>query len=165
MRASRAGIVACSALGVALTLIACGGGGSSDSGASTAAAGPTAAPAAAAQEECGAELPGFVRSLDGLRDQLAVGLTYDQYLEFVEKLKRAYREIPVDQESAACVVAVGVPAEKALNQHIEATNAWGDCLHEGCDVVSVEPAVKRRWNRASVLITDAQEGLNRKASR
>ena len=59
------------------------------------------------------------------------------------------------------MVGVGVPAEKALNQNIEATNAWGDCLAESCDLTTVEPEIKRRWARASVLITDAQRGLSR----
>ncbi len=57
-----------------------------------------------------------------------------------------------------------MPAEKALNQNIEATNAWGDCLAESCDLTTVEPEIKRRWARASVLITDAQRGLNRGGS-
>jgi hypothetical protein len=109
---------------------------------------------------CGSKLTRFVRSLDGLRDQLAAGLTYDQYLENVRNLQSAYRRIPVSGEPAACVVGAGVPAEKALDQHIEAANAWGDCLAESCDLSSVEPEIKRRWARASVLITDAQEGLS-----
>ena len=159
MRASRAGIVACAALGLTLGLIACGGGGSTEGGDGTSTMAPrTAAPP---DQRCGAELPRFVRSLDGLRDQLAAGLIYDRYLQSVERLQRAYRQIPVSEEPAGCVVGVGVPAEKALNQNIEATNAWGDCLAESCDLTTVEPEIKRRWARASVLITDAQRGLNR----
>jgi hypothetical protein len=159
MRASRAGIVACAALGLTLGLIACGGGGSTEGsdGASTTAPRTAASP----DLRCGTELPRFVRSLDSLRDQLAAGLTYDRYLQSVERLQRAYRRIPVADEPAGCVVGVGVPAEKALNQNIEATNAWGDCLAESCDLTTVEPEIKRRWARASVLITDAQRGLNR----
>jgi hypothetical protein len=165
MRSSRAGIIACSALGVALALIACGGGGSTGAGATSEETGPSDARSAGVRgKPCGVELPRFVRSLDGLRDRLAVGLDYDRYLENVEGLRRAYREIPVGEEPAACVVAVGVPAERALNQHIEATNAWGDCLAaKSCALASVEAEIKRRWNRASVLVTDAQEGLSRRA--
>ena len=159
MRSSRAGIGACAALGVALTLIACGGGGSSGRRDTTTVAAPRPS------KGCGSDLPRFVRSLDGLRDQLAAGLTYDRYLQNVETLQRAYREIPVADEPARCVVGVGVPAEKALNQHIEATNARGNCLAETCHLSTVEPEIKRRWARASVLITDAQEGLSRGRSR
>jgi hypothetical protein len=151
------------ALGVGLTLFGCGSGTSSGGGEATVRAAPRkeeAAPPAAAKA-CGAELTRFIRSLDGLRDQLAVGLTYDQYLENVEKLQRAYRGIPVAAEPVRCVVGAGIPAERALNQNIEAANAWGDCLAESCDLSSVEPEIKRRWARASVLITDAQEGQAR----
>ena len=157
-------MVACMALGVVLTLFGCGGGGrTADTGATVSAAPNTveAAPSTAASGGCGAELTRFVRSLDGLRDQLAVGLTYDQYLENVRKLQQAYREIPVDEEPVRCVVGVGVPAETALNRNIDAANTWGDCLAESCLLSSVEPEIKRSWAGASVLITDAQEGLNR----
>jgi hypothetical protein len=146
------------ALGVALALVGCGGGGG------TTVERPTtinAAPKPPMRSACGEGLARFVRSLDGLRDQLAAGLTYDQYLENVRKLQRVYREIPVGEEPPSCVVGAGVPAERALNQHVKATNAWGDCLAESCDLSSVEPELKRRWARASVLITDAQEGLPR----
>ncbi len=165
MRSSRAGIVACAALGVALTLIACGGSGSSGDRDTTTVATPKGPAAGSRSDTCGSDLPHFVRSLDGLRDQLAAGLTYDRYLEDVERLQRTYREIPVAEEPARCVVGVGVPAERALNQHIEATNTWGDCLAESCDLSTVEPEIKRRWARASVLVSDAQEGLSRSASR
>jgi hypothetical protein len=156
--------VACMALGVGLTLCGCGSGGASSGRDATLRAAPrrgpeTASPVAA--KACGAQLTRFIRSLDGLRDQLAVGLTYDQYLENIEKLQHAYREIPVAAEPVRCVVGAGVPAERALNQHIEAANAWGDCLAESCELSSVEPEIKRRWARASVLITDAQEGQSR----
>jgi hypothetical protein len=158
MRASRAGIGACTALCLALSLPGCGGEGASGDHASTAAAAPGKAQARSAKG-CGGELTRFIHSLDGLRDQLAVGLTYDQYLENVRNLQRAYRDIPVEDEPVRCVVGVGVPAERALNQHIEATNAWGDCLAESCELSSVEPEIKRRWARASVLLSDAQEEL------
>jgi hypothetical protein len=163
MRVSGAGIVACVALGLGSSLFGCGGGDGSGEREATVRAAPSgpaqARPAAA--NGCGRDLTRFIRSLDGLRDQLAVGLTYDQYLENVKNLQRAYRAIPVAGEPVRCVVGAGVPAERALNQHIEAANAWGDCLAESCELPSVEPEIKRRWARASVLITDAQEGRSR----
>jgi hypothetical protein len=156
-------MVACMALGVGLTLMGCGSGGGSDERDATVRAAPSPRPASrpAVARVCGSDLTRFIRSLDGLRDQLAVGLTYDQYLENVRQLRRAYRAIPVAAEPVQCVVGAGVPAERALNQQIEAANAWGDCLAESCELSSVEPEIKRRWARASVLITDAQEGRSR----
>jgi hypothetical protein len=153
-------MVACLALAAALTLFACGGGAASDRRDTTvraAESAPADTPVVAARG-CGRALTRLIRSLDALRDQLAVGLTYDQYLENVKQLQRAYRAIPVEGEPVRCVVGAGVPAERALNQHIEAANAWGDCLAESCELSAVEPEIKRRWARASVLVTDAQEG-------
>jgi hypothetical protein len=154
------GTFACVALGVGLMLFGCGSGDGSDQRDATVRAAPAVAAEGqvAVAKGCGPDLTRFIRSLDGLRDQLAVGLTYDQYLENVERLQHAYRAIPVAAEPVRCVVGAGVPAERALNQHIEAANAWGDCLAESCELSSVEPEIKRRWARASVLITDAQEG-------
>jgi len=150
------------ALGLGLTLFGCGGGASGDRDA-TVRATPRgdAETRVVTAKGCGRDLTRLIRSLDALRDQLAVGLTYDQYLENVRQLQRAYRAIPVEVEPVRCVVGAGVPAERALNQHIEAANAWGDCLAESCELSSVEPEIKRRWARASVLITDAQEGRAR----
>ncbi len=147
------------ALGIALALAGCGGGGATTVESATTVV--SSSPKPAKKSACGEGLTRFVRSLDGLRDQLAAGLTYDQYLENVKRLQRAYGEIQVGEEPPSCVVGAGVPAEKALNQHVRAANAWGDCLAESCDLSSVEPEIKRRWARASVLITDAQEGLPR----
>jgi hypothetical protein len=156
-------MIACMALGVGLTLMGCGSSGGSGDRDATLQAAPPSHPKArtAAPRGCGRDLTRFIRSLDGLRDQLAVGLTYDQYLENVQQLQHAYRAIPVAAEPVRCVVGAGVPAERALNQQIEAANAWGDCLAESCQLASVEPEIKRRWARASVLITDAQEGRSR----
>jgi hypothetical protein len=109
---------------------------------------------------CGEDLGGLVRSLDALRDQLAVGLTYDQYLEVVERLRRSYRRIPAEEATVGCALAVGAPAERALNQHIEAANAWGNCLAgASCEIASVESGIKRRWELASVAVSDAEDGL------
>ena len=151
------------ALGVGLTLFGCGGGGAPGARDATVRAAPRgpAETRVVTAKGCGRDLTRLIRSLDALRDQLAVGLTYDQYLENVRQLQRAYRAIPVEVEPVRCVVGAGVPAERALNQHIEAANAWGDCLAESCELSSVEPEIKRRWARASVLITDAQEGRAR----
>jgi hypothetical protein len=161
MRASRAGIVACAAVGAALSLSACGGGSSSADVTAADTGKPTAARDRSRDDGCVGGLVRFVRSLDGLRDQLAVGLTYDRYLENVERLRRAYRAIPVKKASVECVLGVGVAAEQALNQHIEATNTWGNCLAESCDLSSVEPEIKLKWERASVFISHAQDGLRR----
>src|SRR5262245_30021265 len=117
-RLSRAGLVALMAVGVALTLFGCGGDGGGEREATLSASSKQAdrRPPRPARGGCGADLTRFTRSLDGLRDQLAVGLTYDQYLENVERLQGSYRQIHIGDEPARCVVGAGVPAERALNQ-------------------------------------------------
>ena len=131
-----------------LAPVACGGRRLGQAGrcTSTTAPGRTASP----DQRCGAELPRFVRSLDGLRDQLA-RRPHLRPLPAArsEALQRAYARIDAD-EPAGCVVGVGVPAEKALNQNIEATNAWGDCLATvSCNTRSIEPKLQRKWALAA----------------
>jgi hypothetical protein len=161
MRSSRAGIVACAVLGAVLAVAACGGDDSSDGERAVTVSSGTAGPSGEmGRTRCGKQLTVLVRSLDALRDQLAVGLTYDQYLELVERLRRAYRQIPAGEVTVGCSLAVGTPAERALNEHIEAANAWGNCLADAsCQIPSVEPEIKHRWELASIAISDAEGAL------
>jgi hypothetical protein len=161
MRRSRAGIVACAVAVVAVALAGCGEEGPpGGERAVTVSSGTPRASGGSGGTRCGKDLTRFVASLDALRDQLAVGLTYDQYLENVERLRSAYGQIPVDRASAGCALGVGAPAERALNQHIEAANAWGNCLADAsCEIASVEPEIKRRWELASVAVSNAEEAL------
>ncbi|HWM54986.1 MAG TPA: hypothetical protein VNO20_06330 [Solirubrobacterales bacterium] len=109
---------------------------------------------------CVAQVGAFVDSLDTLRRQLAVGLTYEEYIDEVRRLRRVYRDVPVDRLSVGCVLAPGAPGESAFNEYIDVANAWGDCLATaGCETASVEPELQRGWERASDRLSEAQAGL------
>lgn len=141
--------IASLALLALVTLSGCG-----DDGTATAQKEPVVA------SSCSAQLGGFVDALDSLRRQLAVGLTYAEYLEEVRRLRRVYRDVPVEQLAVGCMVVAGTPSEQAFNRYIEAVNAWGECLATaGCETESVEPELQRDWELASERLSAAQAGL------
>ncbi|MGN6276078.1 MAG: hypothetical protein ACTHNP_09150 [Solirubrobacterales bacterium] len=178
MSAARVQLAGC-ALIAALLLPGCGSGGSGTTGASTIASKAggdnntkttTTAKApkssagtkhrARAGSLCQTQLGSFVGSMDGLRRRLAVGVTYDQYVNEVHAIRSTYKSVPVDTVEIDCLNAVGAPAEKAFNRYIEAANDWGECVSElGCSSATVEPILQRRWRIASHLLTEAEDGL------
>lgn len=152
MRACPAVIVL---LGLALSLSAC-----AEDGPATAGKGVTVDAKRRAGESCRGQTHGLLDSLDALRGSVAVGLTYDAYLDEVRAVKSTYAEVPVEQLGVACLAAVGAPAERAMNMYVEATNAWGDCLAvASCDLGAVEPKLQRRWRLASDQLSSAQRAL------
>lgn len=171
--AARIGFAGC-ALVAALLIAGCGGGGSGTTGAGTAtvaskpgdAAGTTAKDGGAKKRHaragslCQGQLGGFVGSMDSLRRRLAVGVTYDQYVNEVHAIGSTYDRIPTGEVEIDCLDAVGTPAEKAFNRYIEAANDWGDCVSElGCESGTVEPVLQRRWRIAAHFLAEAREGL------
>jgi len=175
--AARVQLAGC-ALIAALLLPGCGSGGSETTGAATVAskagaagaktttAAKAAKPGAGKKQRaragslCQSQLGSFVGSMDGLRRRLAVGVTYDQYVNEVHAIRSTYKDVPVDAVQIDCLNAVGAPAEKAFNRYIEAANDWGECVSElGCGSATVEPILQRRWRIASHLLSEAEDGL------
>lgn len=174
---ARVQLVGC-ALIAALLLPGCGSGGAETTGAATVAskAGTDSAktttaakaPRSSAGKQhhtragslCQSQLGSFVGSMDGLRRRLAVGVTYDQYVNEVHAIRSTYKDVPVDAVEIDCLNAVGAPAEKAFNRYIEAANDWGECVSElGCGSATVEPVLQRRWRIASHLLAEVEDGL------
>lgn len=151
-------------LGLALTLSACGEDGTTaaDKPASTTeAASPSPAHVATAGASC-RQLRPFVGSMASLRDDLARGLSYDDYLHEVQRVRAVYARIDAGKLSPGCLLASGGAAERALNLYIDATNTWGDCLATvSCNTRSIEPKLQRRWALAAHQLATAQEGLRR----
>ncbi len=165
--------LACCALIAALLLSGCGGG-ASTGGDTTIASGSAARTATAKAKQkpaskqpgpragstCQSQLGSFVGSMDGLRRRLAVGVTYEQYVDEVHAIGSTYHRIPTDEVEIDCLTAVGTPAEKAYNRYIVAANDWGGCVGEaGCESATIEPVLQRRWRIASHLLSEAQQGL------
>jgi hypothetical protein len=160
MRVSSAAAAACALLSLALCLSACGDGGPAGAGKDLTVGAETQRSKAVGGESCRGQTRDFLGHLDALRSEVAVGLTYDAYLDEVRALKSSYAEVPVERLGVACLIAVGTPAERALNLYIEATNAWGDCLSVAtCDLGSVEPELQRRWRQGSDRLSAAQRAL------
>lgn len=170
-------LILASAVVAALLLSACGGG-SDQTSAEQAAIGSGATPAgkrtrppskgkrkpraAPAGGLCQSQLGGFLGSMDSLRRRLAVGVTYDQYLNEIHGIRSTYREVPAEELRIDCVDAVAVPAEKAFNRYIQAANAWGECVSElGCGSAEIEPVLQQRWRAGSHFLSEAQRGLPR----
>jgi hypothetical protein len=110
---------------------------------------------------CQGQLGGFVASMDSLRRRLAVGVTFDQYLDEVTGIRSTYRKIPIGRVEIDCLDSVGTPAEKAFNRYIEAANDWGECVSEaGCSSETVEPVLQQHWRIASHFLGEADDGLN-----
>lgn len=151
-------------LGVALILSACGEDGTTaaekPASASRTAPVPPSQPASG-RNSCRRLRP-FVGSMTRLRDDLARGLSYDDYLREVQQVRSVYARIDAGELSAGCLLVSGGPAERALNLYIDATNTWGDCLATvSCNTRTVEPKLQRKWALAAHQVTTAQRGLRR----
>jgi hypothetical protein len=157
------------ALAAALALGACGGGsGQATAGGvrsgtvpdQTVQLSPAKKGKGASAETCADQVGDFVDSMATLRTDLVAGLSYEQYVEEVEKIRGAYHRVPVGKLELGCLRAAGTPAENGLNKYIAASNAWTECVETpGCESATVEPALQSRWRQASKLLSTAQAGL------
>jgi hypothetical protein len=148
-------------LGLGLMLSACGENGTTaaDKPASANTASSPLPPAAATRNSCSRLRP-FLGSMVKLRDDLARGLSYDDYLREVQGVRAVYARIDADKLTAGCLLAGGGPAERALNLYIDATNTWGDCLATAsCNTHSVEPKLQHKWALAAHQLAVARQGL------
>jgi hypothetical protein len=167
MRPGPAAIALGVLLSMALLLPGCGdegtataGGGTAIAKLRTAASDPAEPRVSLAARRCRRSLGELLDSLESLANTLAVGLSYEDYLDSVNRVRTTYARIPAESPAIACLGRVAGPAEGALNLYIDAVNAWGDCLATpSCDLGSVEPKLQRQWEEAGDLISSAQNGL------
>lgn len=146
-------------LGLAVVLGSCGEGGSSASE-TTAAKVTGAASANAPSSGCRRRLGTFVAAMANVRDELARGLSYNQYLGEVTTTRAVYARIRADEIPLGCLFAAGGPAEQAFNLYIESANVWGDCLATAmCQTRSIEPKLQQLWARAAGRLSLAQDEL------
>jgi hypothetical protein len=143
------------ALGATLLLSACGGDGSAAAeNKFTTHARQPAKVAVAGQPPCPTKVTAFANSLDQLRQQLAIGLSYKQYAATMKGLRRKYDAIPIDRLTIGCLATTGTPAERTFNSYVDAANAWGECLADAsCTTAAIEPVLQRKWRVASGLLS------------
>lgn len=149
-------------LGLALVFGSCGEGGSIASNQPVEAGGKATGTnrPAGATSACRRRLGTFVAAMANLRDELARGLSYNQYLGEVTATRTAYARIRAEEVPIGCLFAAGGQAEQAFNLYIEAANDWGDCLATAtCRTRSIEPKLQHLWVRAAGRLSLAQAGL------
>lgn len=155
-------------LGLALILSACGEDRTTAAGEPASTVAPTATDSLgkastvhSPQHVCRRQLGPFIASLAALRDDLARGLSYDDYLARVKDTRAIYAKVSPKRIPAGCLLASGGPAERAFNLYIDAANTWGDCLATvTCSTRSIEPRLQRAWARAENRLALAQRGMN-----
>jgi len=146
------------ALVAALALSACGGGGAATAeSVRTTQPKPKAGVAAGDRGPCPAAVTTFADSLDQLRRQLAIGLSYEQYAAKIKTLGSAYDHLPINRLTIGCLTATGTPSEQAFNKYIDAANAWGECLADAsCTTAAIEPVLQHKWRVASRSLSEAK---------
>jgi hypothetical protein len=134
-----------------------GGSGSTDT---TSTTDQEIARARAAHAACDRALGPLLKQLRELDSRLDVGLNYDEYTTEVGDIRVVYDSVVEQAEDPACLTSVGIPAEEALNEYAKAAGKWGDCFDDiNCDTDSIEPTLRKYWDRASTSIDTAQQAL------
>ena len=111
---------------------------------------------------CALAVDPFLASLQELDSRLSVGLNYDEYTNQVGNVQVVYDQLDVGGLTAlpGCL-NVAVAGEKAFNQYIKASNAWGTCFDDlYCSNDDVQPKLQRLWAKATSLVQRAQAKLD-----
>jgi hypothetical protein len=154
-------------------LAACGGGSSSTAtGVSTTIHVPAKPKAAAKTKQTEASPPQsirgtcpgpvgiFVEAMEGLRRELEVGLSYEQYAAEVDAIRKDYDRIPVKKLSLSCLSAAGTPSERAFDRYVAAANSWNACASEpACGSSQIEAGLQKEWRVAAHFLGEAKRGL------
>jgi hypothetical protein len=152
-------------LGLALIFASCGEDGTTAADGPTNTQGTSGSGGATSQAKpvsnpCRRQLRGFIGSMAALRDDLARGLSYEEYLPRVQGTRSVYARIRAGRLTAPCLLASGGPSERAFNLYIDAANMWGDCLATvTCSTRSIESSLQRKWALAARQLSSAERGL------
>jgi hypothetical protein len=116
---------------------------------------------AAAYLKCQANVGDLVDALTDLNSRLDVGLTFSSYSDRVGEVRAAYDRMDVNSESLDCL-AVGVPAESAMNAYITAHSTWNDCIQNiDCNTDDIDPQLQAQWSKAALKVDSAVAALRR----
>lgn len=112
------------------------------------------------ESRCQTQVGAFIETMDTLRRNLAVGLSYEQYVGEMKAIRTSYDAIPTKRVALGCLQAVGKPGERGLNAYIDAGNTWTECVETpGCESATIEAQLQQRWREASRYLSKAQLGL------
>lgn len=113
---------------------------------------------------CRDELQPLLEALQELGSRLNVGVSLDEYGDYVGDVAVAYDRFDVEALSPHCLAEVAVPLEKAYRKYAKGAQAWDHCVWEesaSLDECSRYDRVQRQWQAANRLIEGADEALNR----
>lgn len=117
---------------------------------------------AAEFKECRAAFADLLDSLSSVNSDLSVGLNVGDYGSVVRRANRDYGDLMNSGELGGvdCLTKVGIPAEKAVNNHIKAFNLWNECVSDfGCSDDSIDSKRQQLWRKASNSTDKAIEHL------
>jgi hypothetical protein len=102
----------------------------------------------------------FVDALEGLRRELEIGLSYEQYGGEIDTIRKDYDRIPVKKLSLGCLRAAGTPSERAFDRYVAAANTWNACASKpGCGSATIETPLQKEWHIAARFLAEAKRGL------
>lgn len=109
---------------------------------------------------CERQVGDVLAAAQELDARLDVGLSLDEYTEYVGDIAVAHDRVRVGQLDLDCLGDVAVPAERALNHYMRAQQVWEECIDDfGCNLDSVDPQLQRLWGKATDQVTNADKGL------
>lgn len=111
-------------------------------------------------KKCKAELGDLVVELADLDGRLGSGVLYADYSKQVGDASSAYDRANMKSLHILCVQKVGIPAEKALNAYIRASDTWNNCITNlWCSTDSIDSELQLEWAIATLDIDTAEANL------
>jgi hypothetical protein len=110
--------------------------------------------------DCQSLLGDFLDALTELDSLVSAGLAFEAYGQQVGDIRVTYERIETSSVGSACLMAVQLPAERALNRYVEAYNIWNNCVGDGaCTEADVMSKLEAKWAEATSNIDAAETGL------
>lgn len=110
--------------------------------------------------DCATALADLTDALFELDSRLNVGLSFAAYSEKLADARVAYDKVKFGNLDTDCILGVGQPAEKAMNEYIKAYTTWNDCIKKtGCDTDSVTPQLQSHWSISTRTLAEVKKRL------
>jgi hypothetical protein len=116
--------------------------------------------------DCQSLLGDFLEALTELDSLVAAGgsagLAFEAYGQQVGDIRVTFERIETSSVGSDCLMAVQLPAERALNRYVEAYNIWNNCVGNGpsCTEADVMSKLEAKWAEATSQIDAAEIGLS-----